>query len=707
MIRRAQKTVEEMLGIFPAVALLGARQVGKTTLARKVAGDRPSVLFDLEKEADRRLLLSDASGHLCEHDGKLIVLDEVQKIPNIFEEIRVAIDHLNPDAPGRFLLLGSASGSLLRQSRENLYGRVATVELFGLDCLEIAPDGDPELLWRRGGFPRSYLAEDDATSMKVRSQICRPMFVENLAAAESKVSADSLERLLACLARQQGGIANMQEIAGELEITATTVTRHVSMLEQMMLVRRLPAFARAGGQSSVKRPRYYIRDSGILHSMSNMESAAEVAEPLGSLRGASWEGFVIENIMAVLPPLWQASFYRTHGNHEIDLILQKPGGALWAIEIKSSPDVYSIRLSKGNFKAIEQLQPERCFVVHGATAGRRLLPNNLQVLPLTDMMNELLAVNERQTGAFASTRKRSDSGRLATLLAALNSGRTDVPPLRNKFIDFCLQRIKTIFRSSRGANDEAARREWLGVRKELVEWLRLECQLDNASGGECGPKLAKSVKTLLKGILSLKLTPSISGRGAIIQADLCTCDMFVHVIAILLENDKFRVIHDLLEHGYLAARKLRDYRDFYYDISGHRFMYNAKKSLNSGSERLPAEDADDELHEHIKTSPLELDRLLEAEQVIFCHGVMSGAGKTIFPRILVCVPDRALQPLEFFQLVQTSQGRVNLVGCIKKKGESFSLAGFGSKVGSRMNELLDNEYHYRKWREIMGIDKWP
>ncbi|MCY4324908.1 MAG: AAA family ATPase, partial [Betaproteobacteria bacterium] len=610
MIRRAQKEVERMLRIFPAVVLLGARQVGKTTMAEKIASQRASVLFDLENKADRNLLQSDPVSQLCQHDGKLIVLDEVQNMPDIFEAIRVAIDRLNPDVPGKFLLLGSACGPLLRQARENLFGRAAKVELCGLDCLETAEDGNVERLWRRGGFPRSYLAADEEQSMTVRQQMCRPMFVSNLAAADSKISAESLERLLDCLARQQGGIANMQEIAGALEISTTTATRLASMLEQMMLIRRLPAFARVGGQSPVKKPRYYVRDSGLLHSLCNLADIPTADGPLGKLRGASWEGFVIENIMAVMPPLWQASFYRNYNKHEIDLVLQKPGGGLWAIEIKASADVPSIKLAKGNLKAIEQLQPERCFVVHGATQGRSILPNNIQVVPLPAIMNELLAEHALPAQLAAADRKRSASGRLATLLAALRSGQPDAPILRDEFIDCCCGHIENIFATNRGANDAAARHDWLQVRDELVEWLAIECQLDGRAGAQCSPQLAKSAKRLLESVLAMKLTPSLAGRntgpgGAITLADLCCCDLFVHFVALLLANEKFAAVRELIVHDYMAAGDLRDCLSFYYDPAASSLMYNA----GPGPEKLPADDAADELYQHLKSSRLDLLRL--------------------------------------------------------------------------------------------------
>ena len=331
--RRAEKQVTDLLRIFPATVLLGARQVGKTTLAKTIARQRASTFYDLENPLHCQALRADPVGQLCRHDGRLVVLDEVQKMPEIFEAIRSAIDQLNPNAAGKFLLLGSASGKLLRQS-ESLFGRVGRVELFGIDRLE-APE-DLNRLWNRGGFPKSLLADDDSESLVIRRQ----MFDGNFSWVDTRASPESLIRLLMCLAHNQGGIINVRDIAGQLEVANNTIKRHLDMLAQMMLVRALPAFAKSGGQSLIKKPKYYIRDSGIVHSLLNIASiaASNVAD---NVRGASWEGFVIENILAVLPRLWQASFYRDRQGNEIDLILQKPDGCKaskdWSAKLSKSP----------------------------------------------------------------------------------------------------------------------------------------------------------------------------------------------------------------------------------------------------------------------------------------------------------------------------------------------------------------------------------
>ena len=698
--RRAEHRIEQLLATFPAVLLLGARQVGKTTLARKIASCRSSVFFDLEDQDARDSLRLHPVAKLCRHDGKLIVIDEVQKVPEIFEAIRVAIDRLDPDVPGKFLLLGSASGRLLNQTKENLFGRVGALELFGFDCLETHADSDLLRLWDRGGFPRSYLADSDNKSLLVRQNMCQQMFASNNLAdiAASRVSAESLARLLTHLARQQGGVANIQEIAGFLEIDRRTASQYITMLTDMMLVRRLPAFARVGGASQAVKPKYYIRDSGILHCLGKMTVRNKDSSALSNLRGVSWEGFVIESIMAVLPPLWQASFYRSHNRYEIDLVLQKPDGGIWAIEIKSALNAHDATLSRANRKAIELLQPEKCFVVHGGERGQAMLAGDIEVVSLSAIMNELLAQDAQPpAGSAQHLASRPQSSVQAALLSALESAQPNAALLRDKFVDFCLQRAEEIFTPSRTIDNAIGQRDWRQLRTEMVEWLALECKLDGALGSACSRVLATSIKRMLQGILTLKLTAPTDG-GGISQADLGSWEILVHCIAVLLDCEKFTAIFDLLDYKYMAAGKLHECS---------RFCYPATGMIKNASPDQARETAT-QLHEHGKAGTIATTRLIEAEQVIFCHAVKTQADQTIYPHILTRVPLHDLSPLEFFMRVQTAQGRIDLLDCLKEPEEAFSLAGFATTIASRMEELLANDQNrYRKWHQIMAIDNWP
>ena len=248
------------------------------------------------------------------------------------------------------------------------------------------------------------------------------------------------------------------------------------------------------------------------------------------------------------------------------------------------------------------------------------------------------------------------------------------------------------------------------MRDELVEWFGMECRLDVGAGAKCSPPLAKSAKRLLEKVLDMKLTPSLAGlsagpRGCITLADLCACDLFVHFIAVLLGSDKFAAVNDFPNHGYVAADKLCDCRDFYYDASADRLMYNA----GAGPEKLPGDGSADELYEHLKSSRLDLTRLVEAEQVVLFYGVNSQTGKAIFPLALTCVPPHALRPLEFFLRAQKKQGYENLTACLGSDDHPFQPERLKDRLDTRMCKLLsDNLYDdlYQRWREIVAPDKW-
>lgn len=357
--RQKSQLVRARLDQFPAVALLGPRQVGKTTLAELIAEKRPSVYLDLEDAGDRAKL-SDAALYLSAHEDKLVILDEVQRMPELFQSLRGLIDkgrRRNLRA-GRFLLLGSASIDLLKQSGESLAGRIAYVELGPLNVLEV--DGDArERLWIRGGFPDSFLAESDDASAAWRENFIRTYLERDIPQLGPRVPAETLRRFWTMLAHVQGGTLNAAQLARGLGVDGKTVARYLDLLVDLLLVRRLPPFHANVGKRLVKAPKVYVRDSGIVHTLLGLDDRdAVLGHPVA---GGSWEGFVLENLLGAAPERVKACFYRTAAGAEIDLVLELPGGKLWAIEIKRG---LAPKLEKGFHHAREDLKPERSFVVY-------------------------------------------------------------------------------------------------------------------------------------------------------------------------------------------------------------------------------------------------------------------------------------------------------------------------------------------------------
>ena len=357
--RQKSQLVSARLEQFPAVALLGPRQVGKTTLAELIAEGRRSVYLDLENRADREKL-SDAALYLSGHEDKLVILDEVQRVPELFQTLRGLIDkgRRRDIRAGRFLLLGSASVDLLKQSGESLAGRIAYVELEPLNVLEV--DGDArEALWIRGGFPDSFLAETDEASGIWRENFLRTYLERDIPQLGPRVPAETLRRFWTMLAHLQGSTLNAAQLARSLAVDGKTVARYLDLLVDLLLVRRLPPFHANVGKRLVKSPKVYVRDSGIVHALLGLDDRdAVLGHPVV---GGSWEGFVLENLLGAAPERLKPWFYRTAAGAEIDLVLEMPGGRLWAVEIKRG---LSPKLDKGFHHARQDLEPERSFVVY-------------------------------------------------------------------------------------------------------------------------------------------------------------------------------------------------------------------------------------------------------------------------------------------------------------------------------------------------------
>ncbi|MEE8058295.1 MAG: ATP-binding protein [Pseudomonadales bacterium] len=358
--RERYNTVLDRLTLFPAVALLGPRQVGKTTLAEQIAEGRESVYLDLE-DPQVRLKLSDPNRYLEAHVDKLVILDEVHRVPELFQTLRGSIDRgrRKGHKAGRFLLLGSASLDLLKQTGESLTGRIAYVDLPPIGVLEINPE-DKEKLWVSGGFPDSFLAESNEHSMLWRNYFIKTYLERDIPALGPRIPAETLHRFWTMLAHCQGSVLNAAQLARSLAVDGKTIARYLDLMVDLLLVRRLQPYHANVKKRLVKSPKVYVRDSGIVHALLGIDGRESLfSHPI---MGESWEGFVIDNLMAVSVEKSIASFYRTSAGAEIDLILQFKGlSETWAIEIKTSS---SARPTRGFYNAIEDIKPDKCFVVH-------------------------------------------------------------------------------------------------------------------------------------------------------------------------------------------------------------------------------------------------------------------------------------------------------------------------------------------------------
>lgn len=377
--RRALATVESALQRQAAVALLGPRQVGKTTLALQVAAGREGLYLDLESAADRARL-EDPRAYLAPHADKLVVLDEVQRVPDLFSELRGLIDEGRRAGRrhGRFLLLGSASPDLLRQTSETLAGRIAMCELEPLDVTEVAPE-DLDALWVRGGFPDSFLSPAERISAQWRESFLRTYLERDVPMFGPRIPAETLRRFWTMLAHTQGGLLNAAQFARSLAVDGKTVARYLDLLVDLLLVRRLPPLQANVGKRLVKSPRIYVRDSGLVHALLGIaDREALLGHPVN---GASWEGFVIENILRLSGGRAQASFYRTAAGAEMDLVLEWPGGGAWAIEIKRGQVA---ALGRGFHAAREDLAASRTFVV-GAREDHYVRGDGVEMVGLRAM----------------------------------------------------------------------------------------------------------------------------------------------------------------------------------------------------------------------------------------------------------------------------------------------------------------------------------
>jgi predicted AAA+ superfamily ATPase len=365
------------------VALIGPRQVGKTTLAHTVAEGRNATYLDLESAADRARL-EEPGLYFADHADELVVLDEIHRAPGLFKPLRGVIDQGRREGrgTGRFLLLGSAGIDLLAQSGETLAGRIAFVELSPFDITEV---GEKQLdrLWIRGGFPDSFLANGNAISFDWRQDFIRTYLERDIPQFGPRIPAETLRRLWTMFAHRQGGFLNAAQLARSLDVDGKTIARYLELMVDLLLVRRLPPRLTNVGKRLVRSPKVYVRDSGLVHALLGLvDKEAVLGHPVA---GPSWEGMAIENLIGIAGRRAEPSFYRTGGGAEVDLVLTWRDGREWAVEVKRT---LAPKAERGMRSAIADIEPECSFVVYPGSERYRLT-ESIEAIGLAELCEEV------------------------------------------------------------------------------------------------------------------------------------------------------------------------------------------------------------------------------------------------------------------------------------------------------------------------------
>jgi uncharacterized protein len=375
--RNIESTLLEYLNIFPAVGILGPRQVGKTTLSKSLSKSRQIHYLDLESAADR-LKLSNIALYLESYADKIVVFDEVQQMPEIFAELRGIIDSNRKN--GRFILLGSASPTMIKKSADSLAGRIGYIELSAFLTNEIEEENENKL-WNRGGFPLSYLASSDKASLIWRKNFIRTYVEKDLGLLGFGAETQTIERFWRMLANTNANLWNAENIGRSMGLSATTINRYLDYMEGAFLIRRLQPYSANIAKRLVKSPKIYLRDTGILHAFKEINTFEQLIND--PQVGASWEGFVVEQIISSLENKAQAFFYRTQQGAECDLIIEQNGRVLAAIEIKLSA---APTIRKGFRIAKEDLKAGKGFVIGKVNESYRL-DKEITVTNLNDFIN--------------------------------------------------------------------------------------------------------------------------------------------------------------------------------------------------------------------------------------------------------------------------------------------------------------------------------
>jgi len=353
--RLEEKNIHENLSFFPVIGILGARQVGKTTLAKSLIASEETLYIDLELNSDLRKL-DDAETYLRSHQTKCVIIDEVQRMPSLFPLIRALVDE--DRRPRRFVLLGSSSPELMRDSSESLAGRIAYTVLSTINLLEISDKLPMREHWLEGGYPSVITSESKKMKSRWLANYIKNISDRDLTDRGISISTPRTMILLRMLAYLNGSPINYNQIAKKMDMAHTTITRYINILEGSYFIRLLGPYFVNNGKRLVKSPKMYFTDSGLHHHLAGIRSLEAL---YGSeLIGNCWEGYVINQVIGILPEDWNTYYYRTHAGSECDLILANERGELWCIEIKYSN---APSLSKGFYTSIEDIKPVRSFVI--------------------------------------------------------------------------------------------------------------------------------------------------------------------------------------------------------------------------------------------------------------------------------------------------------------------------------------------------------
>lgn len=383
--RALEAQLQNQLKKTPVVAVLGPRQCGKSTLVKEFLKNNDHVVYlDMEKPSDLRML-DDSEAFFLANDEKMICIDEIQRLPELFPLIRYESDRRN--MAGQFLILGSASPELIKQSSESLAGRIAYLELTPFLSNEINnstySNQDKRVLWLRGGYPRSFLADNDHDSLEWRWDFIRTYIERDIPGMGINISMIQIRRLWTMLAHNSGQVVNYSKLAESLGISRTTVKHYIDILEQTFVVRCLPPYVSNIKKRLVKSPKVYVRDSGLLHALLEIQDKNSLfGHPV---YGASWESFAVENILSSISNRWVASFYRTEKGNEIDLVLEK-GQKKICVELKSST---SSKPTRGFWTAIDELTPDQSWII---SLGRQKYPLNSEKNVWSGSIGDLVEV---------------------------------------------------------------------------------------------------------------------------------------------------------------------------------------------------------------------------------------------------------------------------------------------------------------------------